>query len=289
MNKTLKQSIVLFLVLIIILINLLGTNLISALIGFVLPVYLIPIITFVFGITIWLMFVFSHNDSEETKNDFISIVMHKFRTPLTEIRWATETLKQTDSSIQDKDFALSQIDQARQKLSEIVDLIVGLVKFDNKMEYAFEATSFRELFDEALKKYSGRIREKNISFSIPKVQDIPLIIIDSKKIQFVIDTMLDNAIRYSHKEGQITTLIDQDPEKIIFKVSDNGIGIKSGDSEKIFSRFYRGANAKSADTEGVGISLHISRMIAEAHGGKLYVESEGLNKGSTFTLEIPKR
>ena len=251
--------------------------------------YFVLILSFLLCVIILIILINQIRDVEVLKAEFVKVIAHKFRTPLTEIRWATENLKNPSTTIHDRDLALNQIDQSRQKLNEIVDLLTGLLKFDNQMEYAFEAVSFRELFDESLLKYSKQIRDKKISFSIQQNPDIPLIIIDGKKIQFILDTLLDNAINYNKTGGEIITTINHDKNGIIFKISDSGIGIEKGNLNKIFSKFYRGKNARLADTEGLGLSLHIAGEIAKKHKGTLVAYSKGLDKGSTFILTIPKR
>ncbi|MEI8339684.1 MAG: HAMP domain-containing sensor histidine kinase [bacterium] len=286
--KTLrKQSNLIIILGIIILLTIFKTQILTSLSS--LPFFTIDILSIILAIIILIIFSRQQSEADELKNEFVKVVTHKFRTPLTEIRWATESLKDNNITNLDKGLALDQIDQARQKLNEIVDLLVGLVKFDDKMEYAFEAVSLRELFDESLQKYAGQIKEKNIAFSIQQSPDIPLIIIDGKKIQFILDTLLDNAISYSKSGGKITTTISQDTQKIFFKITDTGIGIEANDLNKIFEKFYRTTDSRLADTEGLGISLHIAREIARKHDGALYAESAGQNQGATFTLEIPKK
>jgi signal transduction histidine kinase len=286
--KTFRTQYKLILVLgIIVILTVFKTQILSGLSS--LPFFTIDVLTILLAVIILVIFARQQREADELKNEFVKVVTHKFRTPLTEIRWAIESLRDNNITIQDKNVALDQVDQARQKLNEIVDLLVGLVKFDDKMQYAFEAVSLRELFDESLQKYAGQIKEKNIAFSIQQNPDIPLIIIDGKKIQFILDTLLDNAISYSKAGGKITTTISQDTQKIFFKITDTGIGIELNDLDKIFEKFYRSTDSRLADTEGLGISLHIAREIARKHDGDLRAESDGKNMGATFVLEIPKK
>lgn len=225
------------------------------------------------------------NENNRLKYEFVSVVTHKFRTPLTGIKWAIATLRK-DITLEQKEDLFKEIERETQRLVEIVDLVVNFVKFDEKLEYAYEAVSLREMVDGALQRYAKQIREKNIHFRVEPAQSLPLIIIDKRKIQFVIDMLFDNAIRYTPPRGKISVLFVQKNRSIILSISDTGIGIEPSDLKRIFTRFFRGADAKKIDTEGMGLGLNTAKIVIEKHGGKIWVESKGKNQGSTFFVEL---
>jgi signal transduction histidine kinase len=111
---------------------------------------------------------------------------------------------------------------------------------------------------------------------------------DSAHIKFVIKTIIENAIQYTKEGGNINVRNVIDHDKILFSVKDNGIGINPNEIKLIFSKFYRTEEARSMDTEGMGIGLFVAKEIINRHKGKIQAESQGINKGSTFSFWIPK-
>ena len=109
---------------------------------------------------------------------------------------------------------------------------------------------------------------------------------DEDKIQMVIQNLLDNAIRYSKIGGLITIRIEHDKKFVTWKIADTGLGISAEDQKHIFSKFYRGANARAYQAEGNGIGLYIAKTIIENHGGRIgFFSKEGA--GTTFWFNLP--
>ena len=108
---------------------------------------------------------------------------------------------------------------------------------------------------------------------------------DKVRLQQLFTNLIDNAIKYTFK-GSIHVTLEKNKEDILVKVQDTGIGISREEQEKIFKRFYRVDKSRSKETGGVGLGLNIAEWIAQAHHGRIEVNSE-LNKGSTFTVYLP--
>ena len=100
--------------------------------------------------------------------------------------------------------------------------------------------------------------------------------------------LLDNAVSYSSQGGRVVLSVSNEGKFGRLAVRDSGIGISSEELSRIFSQFYRGGEARRVDTEGMGIGLSIAQSIAKRQNGKITVASEGLGKGSTFSLYLPK-
>lgn len=224
-------------------------------------------------------------EDEKAKDEFITIVTHKFRTPLTGIKWAIENLKGA-SPYDKKDAILAQIENSNQMILEIVDMMVGFAQFNKHLEYAYEATSLREIVDASLQKYSGQISMKKINFKINSNPEMPMVVIDRRKIQFVVDMLIDNAIKYTPADGSITIDFTQEKKLLILSVKDTGIGIKWSDRGKIFNRFYRSRDAQLAYTDGIGLGLYTAKTIIRKHHGRIWFRSQGAGKGSTFFLAL---
>ena len=249
------------------------------------PDYFIPV--FSAGVISLIFFFLWQVDLEEekSKQEFITIITHKFRTPLTSIKWAIETLR-NDITIQQKEDILVQMENSDQRIMEIVDLVVGFSQFNKNLAYAYEATSLREIIDESLHKFAVQIREKKITFHISSAESMPMVVTDKRKIQFVVDMLIDNAIKYSLESGAITINFTRDKKFLILSVSDNGIGVSRRDRSYIFKSFYRSHDARLAYTEGMGLGLYTAKAIVKKHHGKIWFNSKGVGKGSTFYLAL---
>ncbi len=261
-------------------------NLIYNVLNF-LPSHSVEMLSVLLAIFILIIFIVNDIENDKLKSEVMNVITHKFRTPLSGIRWAVNSL-QKDITFSEKETLLREINLSNDKLIEIVNLLVGLNKYDKSQDYVYVAVAMREMVQSSLNKFADKIREKNVSFQIEPSNNLPLIIIDRVIFQFVIDTLFDNAIKYVPQGGKINVSFKEDDDNLILIVSDNGIGVSFWEKGRIFKMFSRGDRAKTIDTEGLGLSLHAAKSIVEKHRGKIWVESKGKNKGATFFVRIPK-
>jgi len=225
--------------------------------------------------------------AKKIEYEFTSIVNHTFRTPLTRINWITKELERNDVSEREKLLYLQNLNNATNRLLEIVDLIAGIKDIKNTTDYVFVATSFRDIVEKSIAKYREEINKKNITFQVSTFSNIPLLTIDLKKITFVVDAIIENAIIYTPRDGKILIDCLSKSNKIIFYVGDSGMGLTFGDKMRIFSRFYRSKRAILAYPDGMGLRLYLSKQIIARHQGKIYAKSKGKNQGSVFFIELP--
>jgi two-component system sensor histidine kinase VicK len=237
-----------------------------------------------------LLFYFIKRDFKRglTEGSFISIVNHTFRTPLTRIKWMSEKLEQ---EIPRKEQIEVSKDLANSvgRLLEIIDELAGIKDINNTSTYNLKAVSLREILEECLRKYSATLSEKHIILSLPTMNDLPLLSVDTKKITFVIQVILENAILYSKEGGSIKIQAQIKNSELVLSVSDSGIGLSWRDKRHIFDRFYRGERAKKMNTDGMGLGLYLSREIIRRHKGKIYATSRGKDKGTTFFIKLPRK
>lgn len=219
--------------------------------------------------------------------EFTSIVNHVFRTPLTRIMWIAKELKRNDLNREEKDTYLQNLENATTRVIDIVDIIAGIKDINSTQGYFFQAVYIREIFEKSIAKYKKEIEQKNISFSLMPFKDIPLLTVDLKKISFVIDVLIENAVLYTQKNGSIKIEPKVKNDKIIISINDDGIGIGFVEKMRIFSKFYRGQRAKHMHTDGMGLGLYLSRIIVKRHRGRIYAHSKGVGKGSTFFIKLP--
>ena len=252
-----------------------------------LPIYFVEILSILLALIVFVIFILKDNESDVFKSEVMAVITHKFRTPLSGIKWAVSSL-QKDITFTEKESLLREINIANDKLIEIVNLLVGLNKYDKKQDYVYVAVAIREMIQNSLNKYADKIKEKKVYFNIEPSSDLPMIIIDKVIFQFVIDSLFDNAIKYTPENGKINVSFKSDYSSLTLVVSDTGMGISFWEMRRLFKMFNRGERAKTIDTEGLGLSLYAAKTIVEKHGGKIWAESKGKDKGATFFVRIPR-
>ena len=248
--------------------------------------YTIPLVSMLFILYGGYRYVRSTFRTGRLEHEFTSIMNHTFRTPLTRVMWFTKELEK-DMPQKDRLFIVQNIENSTAKVLDIVDLLSGIKDINDRSSYVFEAISLREVIEKSMSKYREEIGSKNITFQIPSFTDIPLLSVDLKKISFVVDTLIENAISYTPTGGKITIECISMANRMTLYVSDTGMGLSFTDKMRIFSRFYRSPRAKVTNTDGLGIRLYLSKQIIKRHGGKIYAKSKGKDMGSTFFVELP--
>jgi two-component system phosphate regulon sensor histidine kinase PhoR len=144
-------------------------------------------------------------------------------------------------------------------------------------------TLVRSLIDE--KRLLKKVRDDNIEIKFVESEKTLPVVCDVGKITEVVSNLLDNAINYSNKN--ILVKLSNEKKGILLEVKDSGIGIPPNSLDKLFQRFSRLENAKKSRPDGTGLGLYVCKQIVEAHGGRIWAESEGMGKGSSFLVELP--
>lgn len=229
-------------------------------------------------------------EADVLKYEFMNVVTHKFRTPLTSIKWITENLKESAPENMKED--LRDIEVANERLVELTALLSNLSGADDKSyEYVFNRIDVSTILTKSVQESTKKSRAKNIDIAY-KTPHAMYISADEQKMRFVFQTLIDNALSYTPAGGRITVAVETkkirfSENKLIVRISDTGIGIPKDELKYIFTKFYRAENGRKADTEGMGIGLYLSKHIIERHRGKISVESAGEGKGTTFVITLP--
>lgn len=250
---------------------------------FVVPLLLISAIAIVTIGFLWRKLM----KNELLRYEFITIMAHKFRTPLTHIKWTSETLLsgETDPYKQEN---LKDMQTSNQKLIDLTGTLIELIDADSsKTLYSLEETDLCEFVRTVGNTVKGPFHRKNIFFSVHCDEKPVPVRIDHSRMEFVLQTLLENAYDYSQPGTNVDITVSTRKGKAVVSVVDHGIGIDPGDIGLIFTKFFRAKNAQAADTEGVGAGLFLSKSVVKRHGGKIEVYSEGLNRGTTFTIVLP--
>jgi len=225
--------------------------------------------------------------TESMRRQLIGDVAHELRTPLTAIKGSMEGL--VDGILPATPETYEQIGQEADRLSRLVDDLQELSRVEARaFQLDLEPVSLSEVVETACKRLSGQAAAKGISVSANIPADLPPVHADGSRLLQVFTNLIGNALNYTPAGGQVTvTAAVRGPEMLV-AVQDTGLGISPENLAHIFDRFFRVDKSRSRQAGGgSGIGLTIARALVEAHGGKLWAESKGEGKGSTFSFTIP--
>lgn len=225
---------------------------------------------------------------EKTKSDFMSTISHEFKTPLTSIMIGTSLLEEgsigeLNSKQQD---IIRTIQEEGEKLNLLVTNLLQISKLEAKKPiFNVEPISINSIIEDALKTFREQATIKNISLTYESNETLPKVNIDSETVNWVINNLLSNALKFTKSNGSIAIKAFLQEDRMCVYVSDTGIGIPEEYRESIFGRFVQ-VKEENNDYQGTGLGLAIAKEIVEAHGGEIWCEST-LGKGSTFIFTLP--
>jgi two-component system phosphate regulon sensor histidine kinase PhoR len=225
---------------------------------------------------------------ERVRRDFVANVSHEFRTPLTAIQGFAETLiGGAIDDPQNRGRFLAIILEHSRRLARLTEDLLRLSQMDaEQLELEIRAVSVPQLIESCYETAQRRAGEKGLTLSLNLPSQIPDVLADNRRLQEVLQNLLDNAIQYTLPGGKIVLSAETRGDDVIFTVADTGIGIPQADQPRIFERFYRVDVARSREAGGTGLGLSISKHLVEAQGGRIWVESE-VGVGSKFHFSIP--
>lgn len=249
------------------------------------PVWIIYFASAVLAVTISVIIWQKLRDGDMLKYEFITIMTHKFRTPLTGIRWAAENLSKANLT-EAEATQVGYIKSENAKLVEITNLLMSVSDAENEsFGYNSKPDDLSKMADEVATSLSNPASEKGVEI-IKKLTPEIYANFDPSRLKFIIQVFIENAIHYTPKNGKIAVSVYRDGRNAVCSVSDTGIGIAKEEIPLLFTKFYRGRKAKLSDTEGMGIGLFVSKEIIIKQRGKIWAESEGVDKGSTFYFSL---
>ncbi len=228
------------------------------------------------------------------KNEFISRASHELKTPITSIYGGSQILMELykDQTCSDAIEFIELINRGGKRLKLLVDNLLDASRIDSdKLRLNLQSENITQIIRDSTIEIRYLAYKRNIIIEqhLPETVNI---VVDKIRIEQVITNLISNAIKNTPRKGIILLVLEDKPDSVLFKVKDSGIGLTEKEMDKLFRKFgkiERIGPKMDIDIEGSGLGLYISKEIIDLHGGNIWVESEGRNKGATFYFKLFKK
>lgn len=225
---------------------------------------------------------------EQMRKDFVANVSHELKTPVTSVKGFTETL--LDGAAEDEALRnkfLKIIWDESERLQNLIQDLLDLSKIEqSQFQLNWQRVDLSMLTDDIIVILNNKAEAKLISLTKTK-EGSSVIEGDPLRIKQIMINLINNAITYTPRGGQINVSIEESKTQVLFTVKDTGIGISKEEIPRVFERFYRVDRARSRNSGGTGLGLAIVKHLVEAHHGEIIVDSE-VGKGTSFTIGFYK-
>ena len=237
-------------------------------------------------------------EANQAKSEFVSLVAHELKNPMTSIKGYTELLATgaVGSITPDQANFLSTIRNNTDRMNTLVSDLNDLTKIEaGSMRMEPEALDLKEIINELVRSTKRQLEEKQQTLHIEIDKELSEVWADPNRLLQILTNLISNAHKYTHKNGEISLIAEKskdywgtDPSIWVthIMVKDNGLGISVEDQKMIFQKFFRSEDAEIRASSGTGLGLNITRSLVEMQGGRIWFESE-YKKGTTFHLTLP--
>ncbi len=246
------------------------------------------------GLVLNTIFLVREIRRNEQHDSFINAVTHELKTPIASIRLYLQTLQRREVDVeQRREFYQSMLLDTERLLHTVEQVLKASEAAQRNRPAHRLPLEFNSLVRECLE--LARVRHHLQADALDYRESLngagsADVTGDPEELRTVVSNLLDNAVKYSPDGVRISVELEvPDAEHVVLRVRDRGVGIPPHELKRIFKRFYRVAHRSLSGVKGTGLGLFIVRSIARKHGGQVFAESEGMGKGTTVTLELPRR
>jgi len=228
-------------------------------------------------------------EANRMKSEFVSIVSHQLRSPLSNLRWSLELLMSGRlGKIEEQQLDYFKIlKDNSSRMGELVrDLLIVSRIEQGRVSFKNQEASLPDLIQGVISLSAPFARASNVEIKFEPKNNLPKIFSDPSQLKLIIENLLDNAVRYIKEKGEVKINLVKKDSHFYFGIKDNGVGIPKEDQKYIFQKFFRSSNILKYKTQGTGLGLYITKSLIEKMGGKVGFKSEE-NKGSTFWFSLP--
>ncbi len=228
---------------------------------------------------------------DQRKSEFVSIVSHQLRTPITAIKgYASMILEKSYGNVPESlNAPIEKIFLSSKRLAEMVNDFLDLSKIEQgKMSYNFTSVNIKKMLEDIEEEFSPIAKKKGLILIFEAGGDDGFTVTaDEGKIRQIFTNLIDNSIKYTPSGSVAISLEKNNKEgKVIVRIKDTGIGLSQDDIHHLFGKFARGEGGQKQFTDGSGLGLYVAKKMIEAHHGKIWVDSPGIGKGSEFAVEL---
>ena len=228
-------------------------------------------------------------EASRMKTEFISVVSHQLRSPLTNLKYSLEVLtskKLAEREIEKEEY-FKIIEDNIKRMDDLVNNLLIISRIEaGRLPLKKQELSLEKITQKLIEKFKSFAEASNVKIKFEAEEDLPKIFGDPLWLEQVVENLLDNAIRYIKGGGKVRIEIKKARKKIYFEIEDNGVGIPKEEQKYIFQKFFRSKSVLKYQTEGSGLGLHITKRILELMGGKIWFKSKE-GKGTTFYFTLP--
>ncbi len=226
---------------------------------------------------------------EDMKTEFVSIVSHEFRTPLTSIKGFVDLILEGDTGeineVQKEFLEIAQVETNR--LAALVTDLLDVSRIEaGRIELRMEPLSISEIINATITSLQPQATEKAVAVTVHLSEESLKVKGEHGRVNQILLNLLSNAIKYNRQGGQIDIVVSRDKGMAQIDVVDTGVGIPEADIPMLFTKFYKAGATAAVSTGGTGLGLFIAKSLVELHGGRIWVKSEE-GKGSTFSFTLP--
>jgi signal transduction histidine kinase len=224
--------------------------------------------------------------AETLRSNLLADVAHELRTPLTVVQGNLRAI--LDDVYQLDKAEIARLYEQTRHLTRLVNDLRELAQAEaHKLPLNLTTVDAVAWVQETATTFEPIAAAEGVALRVEIPETRPQLQADKARLTQSLHNLLYNALQHTPVEGTITVRVEQGPGEVHLRVQDTGAGIAPGHLPHVFDRFYRADRARSRDSGGTGLGLAIVRAIVEAHGGAVTAQSQGLGRGSTFTIKLP--
>jgi two-component system phosphate regulon sensor histidine kinase PhoR len=225
--------------------------------------------------------------AEAMRRDFVANVSHELRTPLASLQALVETLE--GGALEDPPAAREFLDRMHVEvdgLRQMVEELLELSRIESgRMKLRLESTDVGAVVGEAARRLSAQAERQGVALRIDAPVEEVEASVDANRVQQIVVNLVHNAIKFTPPQGKVDVSVEQRGRHVAILVADTGIGVAPDELARLFERFYKVDRSRSSS--GTGLGLAIVKHLVQAHGGRVWAESPGEGKGTTFFVLLP--
>lgn len=223
------------------------------------------------------------------KSEFMSIASHQLRTPLSIVKGYLSLMQEGSfgNTTEKQREVMDKVYTTNEEMMNMVNDLLNVTRAEEgRLQYRFEDTDLKELVAKTVESLRGAAAEKKLQLNSQLPSEPVLVSSDKDKLSQVISNLIDNAIKYT-SQGHVEIHLSCDKGMALVTVQDTGLGIGKDEMSKLFESFSRGKAGTKSWTKGTGLGLYIAKQFVQAHKGRIWAESQGEGRGSSFFVELP--